>query len=104
MTQPQPCDPVDALAPPAPCWIELEALVYVPQVTTDTYYGMGVGYGSYPPVDPANLAPGSARYDALNGTLQVWNGTAWVDQQTGPGDEYVDLNTGVVYSLTPSIP
>jgi hypothetical protein len=89
-------------APGADCWLILEAVIF-PDMSAvpDTYYGHGVGYGSYPPVDPAQIAPGSARYDALNNTLQVWNGTTWVDQAVNTGDEYVDLDTGVVYALSP---
>jgi hypothetical protein len=90
--------------PGAECWIELEAVIFADQIKADTYYGHGVGYGSYPPVDPDQLAPGTARYDALNNTVQMWNGTSWVDQEIGPGDEYVDLTTGVVYALSPATP
>ena len=91
-------------APGADCWIELSAVIFPPAVIApQTWYGHGVGYGSYPPVDPAQLAPGSARYDALNQTLQMWDGSQWVDQTTQVGDEYVDLDTGVVYALTATL-
>jgi hypothetical protein len=90
--------------PGSDCWIEVEAVIFPDQVKApDTYYGHGVGYGSYPPVDPEQLAPGTARYDALNNIVQVWNGTLWVTQTIGAGDEYVDLNTGVVYALTTAV-
>lgn len=93
-------DPV----PGTECWIELEAVIYADQIKADTYYGHGVGYGTYPTPDPEQLAPGTARYDALNNTVQIWNGATWNDQPIGPGDEYVDLNTGVVYALSPATP
>lgn len=87
------------------CWIEVGAVVPGPEgpagpagppgAGRDTLFGHGTAYGT-------NLSPvdGEAQFDRVSGQAQSYDGTGWVDHVAQEGDEYVDLDTGITYSLT----
>lgn len=79
---------------PAPQYVWIEVGAVVPGSGRDTLFGHGTMYGANPtPVD------GEAQFDLVTGKAQLYDGTAWADHAAQDGDEYVDLDTGITYSL-----
>jgi len=85
------------------CWIEVGAVVPGPPgppgpvgAGRDTLFGHGTAYGTNPsPVD------GEGQFNLAAGSAQLYDpATGWVDHVAVDGDEYVDLDTGITYSLT----